>query len=88
MADWEMPEYWSSPSLSGLNLFGSRRACRYGEVDSLLDGKLARAAVFALCLVDASIGAAADEADDLVALIHPLLGVVPGEHGLGRVGRV
>lgn len=85
MADCEMPEYCSSPSLSGLNLFPSICTQSIGGYDLLLDGKLANAAILAFGLVDASIGTAADETDDLVALIHSLLGVVACEHGLRRV---
>jgi hypothetical protein len=57
-------------------------------MDLLLDGELANAAILALGFVDASIGTAADEADNLVALVDPLLVVVPRKHGLRRIGRV
>lgn len=52
------------------------------ELDLLLDGKFADAAILAFGLVDASIGTAADEANDLVAFVYSLLGVVACEHGL------
>jgi hypothetical protein len=51
----------------------------------LLDGELPDAAILAFGLVDTAIGAAADEANDLVALVDSLLVVVPTEHGLRRV---
>ena len=57
-------------------------------MDVLFDGKFSHAAIFAFGLVDASVGTTADEADNLVALIDPLLGVVPCEHGLCGVCRV
>lgn len=54
----------------------------------LLDGKLSNAAIFAFSFVDTTIGATANEADDFVALVDPLFGVVPGEHGLRGICRV
>jgi hypothetical protein len=59
---------------------------RHGN--ALLDGKFAHAAVLALCLVDAAIGATADEAHDPIALVDSLLGIVSGEHGLRGVGGI
>jgi hypothetical protein len=57
-------------------------------LDVLLDGELAGPPISAFSLVNTSIGTAADEADDLVALVHPLLVVVSGEHGLSRICRL
>jgi hypothetical protein len=51
----------------------------------LLDGKLACTAVFAFGFVDSSIGTAADEADNLVALCDSLLVVVPSKHGINGI---
>ena len=52
----------------------------------LLDGELSRAAISAFGFVDTSIGTAADEAHDLVALGDSLLVVVSGEHS--RIRRI
>ena len=62
----------------------SARAARWKtqHIYVLFDGELSRAAIFALCFVDAAIGSAADEAHNLVAIVDSLLGIVPGEHGL------
>lgn len=88
MADCEMPEYCSSPSLSGLNLDLSAQRRRDEWNVLLLDGKLAGAAILAFCFVDTAIGSTTNEADDLIALVDPLLGVISGEHCLGRVCRI
>jgi hypothetical protein len=89
MADCEIPEYCSSPSLSGLNLRGQSAVNVTARVmRALLDGKLSNAAILAFGFVDTAIGTAANEAHDLVALIDPLLGVVASEHGLCGVGRI
>jgi hypothetical protein len=56
--------------------------------DLLLDGKLASAAILAFGFVDSSIGTAADEAYNLVALRDPLLVVVPSKHGMNGIYRV
>jgi hypothetical protein len=91
MADWEMPEYCSSPSLSGLNLHSSA-TLDYGmggmSRDLLFDGKLAHTAILAFGLVDSSIGTATDETNNLVALVDSLLGVVPSEHCLCGISRI
>jgi hypothetical protein len=57
-------------------------------VDLLFDGKLACSAIFALCLVNTAIGATADEAYNVVALVDALFGVIAGEHGLCGICRV
>ena len=48
--------------------------------DILLNSKLSDAAILAFCFVDASISAAADEANNLIPLADSLLRVVACEH--------
>lgn len=56
---------------------------------SLLDGELANLTASALCFVDTAIRSTANEADDLIPFIYPLLASVAGQHGCFRgVGRI
>lgn len=85
-ADCDIPVYWiTSPSLSGLNLGQDQyNAERQSSRILLFDCKLARLTILACSLVDPSIRAATDEADDIIPVIHfDLADITRGRHFSG-----